>query len=201
MPARCSSPRNTRSMRIVASSTVVARWCVAEPPGASNTTSPIAAWSNSTSPWSRSCTTVVPGRIRKTIAPSRSCAAPLAKSPSTCRRYMSPRSDRRYGPAAPPMSGPSSQPRPSQRRSRTTAVSLACSSRGATSSMRRTKRPPDRRAINQLKSAARAAPTDSVAAGAGAKRTRNGRSTPSAPIRLVTEHRGAASGRRRPAAA
>ena len=86
---------------------------------------------------------------------------------------MCSRSDWRYGPCAPPTSAPSSQSRPSQRRSSIADPSASFVERATSvSSMRRTNVPPAPRASSQLKSAVRALPTCSCPVGLGAKRTR-----------------------------
>ena len=70
------------------------------------------------------------------------------------------RSDWRYGPHGPPVSGPSSQSRPSHRRSRRIAASDSRVDRSTSvSSMRSTNVPPDPRASSQLNNAVLALPT------------------------------------------
>src|SRR5438132_9732569 len=70
------------------------------------------------------------------------------------------RSDWRYGPCAPPVSGPSSQFNPSQRRSSMAEASASLVERAkSVSSTRSTNVAPAPRAISQLKSAVRALPT------------------------------------------
>src|SRR5215217_8180981 len=87
---------------------------------------------------------------------------------------MARRSDCRYGPCAPPTSGPSSHVSPSQRRSSWMADSDARVERSTSvSSMRRMNVPPAPRASNQLNKAVRALPTWRCPVGLGAKRTRS----------------------------
>src|SRR5258705_7640808 len=82
---------------------------------------------------------------------------------------MCSRSDCRYGPCAPPASGPSSQVNPSQRRSSIADPSASFVERAkSVSSILRTNVPPAPRAMSQLKSAVRALPTWSCPVGLGA---------------------------------
>src|SRR5262249_21289544 len=99
-------------------------------------------------------------------------AAPALRSSFAYESYKCSRSDWRYGPSEPPTSGPSSQSRPSHRRSRRIAASDSRVERSASvSSMRRMNAPPCPRASSQLNSAVRALPTCSCPVGLGANRT------------------------------
>jgi hypothetical protein len=88
-------------------------------------------------------------------------------------RWFSSRSDWRYGPKSPPLSGPSSQSSPSQPRPSRIARSHSSLERsGSVSSTRSRNCPPRRRARAQLNRAVRAPPMCSGPVGLGANRTR-----------------------------